>query len=181
MPRPSSIKTLPPEQREFIEKLLRQNQHTLDEMLAIIRQKFPSADSLPSRSSLGRYGQSFAEMAGRMRDIQVASQALVAEFGEGKDDKVGAYLAQAVTTLAADAVMKASNADAEVSIKEVGELARAARAVMQARTMSMTERQAIRKAFAEEAANAVTEELRGQDGMSEELENKIRGILLGKA
>jgi hypothetical protein len=39
----------------------------------------------------------------------------------------------------------------------------------------------IRRAYAEEAANAVTDELRGEDGMSEELEDKIRGILLGKA
>lgn len=178
MPRPSSIKSLPPEQRSFIEKLLRKDQHTLDEMLELIRREFPTA-SLPSRSSLGRYGQSFAEMSSRMRDIQAASQALVAEFGENVDDRAGALLAQAVTTLATNVALESMETD--VSIKEVGELARAARAVMQARTMSMTERQAIRKAYAEEAANAVTEELRGQDGMSEELESKIRGILLGKA
>ncbi|SUH02513.1 Protein of uncharacterised function (DUF3486) [Salmonella enterica subsp. enterica] len=39
----------------------------------------------------------------------------------------------------------------------------------------------IRQAFAEEAANAVSEELRGQDGISEELEQRIRDVLLGKA
>ncbi|HEX5278165.1 MAG TPA: DUF3486 family protein [Fluviicoccus sp.] len=180
MPRPSSIKTLPPEQRAFIEKLLRKDQHTLDEMLALIRKEFP-AQGGPSRSSLGRYRQSFEEMSGRMRMIQEASQMLVSEFGEDVDDKAGALLTQAVTTLVTTCALESNAADAELTTKEAGELARAARAVMEARTMSLKERKAIRQAYAEEAANAVTEELRGQDGMSEELENKIRGILLGKA
>ncbi|EJZ2846817.1 DUF3486 family protein, partial [Escherichia coli] len=39
----------------------------------------------------------------------------------------------------------------------------------------------IRAAFAEEMANAVTDELRGVDGMSEQIEFRIRQMLLGKA
>lgn len=179
MPQQSSIRRLPDEQRQYIEKLLREDKHTLDEMLAALKKKFPS-DKGPSRSSLGRYKLSFDEMAGRMREIQVASQVLVSEFGEDIDDKAGALLAQAVTTLAANVALKSHEND-DITIKEVGELARASRAVMQTRTMSLKERKEIRMAFAEEAANAVTEELRGQDGMSEALENRIRGILLGKA
>lgn len=180
MPRPSSVKKLPDDQRAFIEKLLRQGKHTLDEILDLIRQKFP-AQPAPSRSSLGRYRQSFEEMSGRMRMIQEASQMLVSEFGEDVDDKAGALLTQAVTTLVTTCALESNAADAELTTKEAGELARAARAVMEARTMSLKERKAIRQAYAEEAANAVTEELRGQDGMSEEMERKIRGILLGKA
>lgn len=179
MPKQSSIKKLSDEQRQFIDRLLREDKHTLDEMIAAIRKQFPHEKN-PSRSGLGRYRQSFEEMAGRMREIQAASQVLVSEFGEDVDDKAGALLSQAVTTLAANVALKSHENDA-ISIEEVGDLARAARAVMQTRTLSIKERQAIRKAYAEEAANAVTEELRGQDGMSEELENKIRGILLGKA
>jgi len=176
----SSIRKLSDEQRQFVERLMREDNRTLDEMLAEIKKKFPD-EKTPSRSSLGRYRQSFDEMAGRMREIQAASQALVSEFGEDVDDKAGALLSQAVTTLVATMAMEANSADAKISIKDAGQLARASRTVMETRTMSIKERQAIRKAYAEEAANAVTEELRGQDGMSEELENKIRGILLGKA
>lgn len=175
----SSIRKLDVEQRQFIERLMREDNRTLDEMLAEIKKKFPD-EKTPSRSSLGRYRQSFDEMAGRMREIQAASQVLVSEFGEDVDDKAGALLSQAVTTLAANVALRAHEND-KTSIQDVGDLARAARAVMQTRTLSIKERQAIRKAYAEEAANAVTEELRGQDGMSEELESKIRGILLGKA
>ncbi len=176
----SSIRKLSDEQRQFVERLMREDNRTLDEMLAEIKKKFPD-EKTPSRSSLGRYRQSFDEMAGRMREIQAASQALVSEFGEDVDDKAGALLSQAVTTLVATMAMEANAPGAEISIKDAGQLARASRTVMETRTLSIKERQAIRKAYAEEAANAVTEELRGQDGMSEELENKIRGILLGKA
>lgn len=175
----SSIRKLSDEQRQFIERLMREDNRTLDEMLDEIKKQFPDQKT-PSRSSLGRYRQSFDEMAGKMREIQIASQVLVSEFGEDVDDKAGALLSQAVTTLATGVALRSNDND-EISIQDVGDLARAARAVMQTRTMSIKERQAIRKAYAEEAANAVSEELRGQDGMSEELENKIRGILLGKA
>ncbi len=175
----SSIRKLSDEQRQFIERLMREDNRTLDEMLDEIKKQFPD-EKTPSRSSLGRYRQSFDEMAGKMREIQIASQVLVSEFGEDVDDKAGALLSQAVTTLATGVALRSNDND-EISIQDVGDLARAARAVMQTRTMSIKERQAIRKAYAEEAANAVSEELRGQDGMSEELENKIRGILLGKA
>ena len=164
----------------FFERLMREDNRTLDEMLAEIKKKFPD-EKTPSRSSLGRYRQSFDEMAGRMRDIQAASQALVSEFGEDVDDKAGALLSQAVTTLVTAMAMEANSEGAEISIKDAGQLARASKTVMETRTLSIKERKAIRQAYAEEAANAVTEELRGQDGMSEELENKIRGILLGKA
>lgn len=180
MARKSAIKKLPDDQRSYIEKLLREDRCTLDEMLDAIRRQFPTATT-PSRSSLGRYKQSFEEMAGRMRDIQAASRVLVEEFGEDVDDRVGALLTQAVTTLATNVALESQ--DTEVSIKEVGEMARAARAVMQARTMSMKERQAIEQAARDRLLREQEqrlEEVRGADGMSEQLEARIRGILLGK-
>jgi len=145
MGRKSKLQRLPPEQRAYVEQLLREDRLTLDEMLAAIRARFPGADTA-SRSALGRYRRTFGEMTGRLRDIQAASTLLVSELGEDVDDRAGALLAQAVTTLATHAALSANDADADISIKEVGELARAARAVMQARTMSLKERQAIEQA-----------------------------------
>ena len=60
----SSIRKLDPEQRQFIEKLMREDNRTLDEMLDAIKKQFPDQKT-PSRSSLGRYRQSFDEMAGK--------------------------------------------------------------------------------------------------------------------
>lgn len=145
MPRKPKIHRLPSEQRRYIERLLREDRLTLDEMLAAIKAKFPGAE-VPSRSSLGRYSQSVAEIAKRMRDIRAAGTAMVAELGEDPNDRAGQYLVETVTTLATHAAIQASDPGAEaLSTKEVAELARATRAVQEARKMSLAERQQIAK------------------------------------
>lgn len=148
MGRQSSIKRLPTNVRQHIERRLREGRFTLDELIEDLRAKFPAAEA-PSRSALGRYKISFDEMAGRMREIEVGAAALVDELGEGVGDRAGALLAQAVTTLAANAALTAHSADKDMSIKEVALLARAAKAAMEARTMSLRERSAVEKAARE--------------------------------
>ncbi len=155
MGRKSTVSRMLPEARKFLEKLLREDRLTLDELKAALNEKFPT--EAVSRSAINRYREGFAELTGRMRDIETAANALVDELGEGVGDKAGALLAQAVTTLAVNASLNAQNRD-DVTIKEVGELARAARAAMQARTMSMKEREAHeeagrRKLLAEQESN----------------------------
>lgn len=181
MPRPNSIKRLPPEQRRYIERLLREDRYTLDEILGEVRAKFPAAHA-PSRSALGRYSQQVGELAGRMRDIQAAGTALVAELGEDPNDRGGQLLVQAVTTLATHAALKATDADAEVSIKQVGELARGARAVLQARKMSLAERQEVarlaREQLQAEQAERLTEVAK-TTGMTASTAETIRRQILG--
>lgn len=178
MGRKSSISRLDPEVKKYLEKLLRADQLTLDELIANLREKFPSAEP-PSRSSLGRYRASFEELAGRMREIEAGAAALVGELGEGVGDKAGALLTQAVTTLAANAALRAHETD-DISIKEVGELARAARAAMQARTMSLKERQEIeeyaRKKLLEEQAKKL-DSMEKKGGVTDETKAAIREAL----
>lgn len=178
MGRKSSVARLEPAARKYLEKLLREDRHTLDELLAALRAKFPAADV--SRSGLHRYRASLEEMMGRMREIDTAATALVSELGEGMGDKAGALLAQAVTTLATNAALNAHGED--VSIKEVAELARAARAAMQARTMSLKEREAVeeaarRKLLAEQEANL--QEVAKAQGMDESQVDFWRRKFLG--
>lgn len=178
MGRKSSVARLEPAARKYLEKLLREDRHTLDELLAALREKFPAADV--SRSGLHRYRASLEEMMGRMREIDTAATALVSELGEGVGDKAGALLAQAVTTLATNAALNAHGED--VSIKEVAELARAARAAMQARTMSLKEREAVeeaarRKLLAEQEANL--QEVAKAQGMDESQVDFWRRKFLG--
>lgn len=178
MGRKSSVARLEPAARKYLEKLLREDRHTLDELLAALRAKFPAADV--SRSGLHRYRASLEEMMGRMREIDTAATALVSELGEGVGDKAGALLAQAVTTLATNAALNAHGED--VSIKEVAELARAARAAMQARTMSLKEREAVeeaarRKLLAEQEANL--QEVAKAQGMDESQVDFWRRKFLG--
>ena len=73
---------------------------------------------------------------------------------------------------------------ADVDIEDVRKLARAAKDVLQARKSSLEERRSIEKeARAAQLAEQEQrlEEMRGSDGMSEQLENRIRNVLLGKA
>lgn len=99
MGRKSSVARLEPAARKYLEKLLREDRHTLDELLAALRAKFPTADV--SRSGLHRYRASLEEMMGRMREIDTAATALVSELGEGVGVDLVGQLLQGVGILAA--------------------------------------------------------------------------------
>lgn len=178
MGRKSSITKLDPEARKHLEKLLREDRLTLDELLAEMQGRFPSVQV--SRSGVHRYKTGFGEMMGRMREIETAAGALVDELGDGVGDKAGALLAQAVTTLATNAALNAHGSDKELSIKDVGELARAARAAMQARTMSLKEREAVEAAARRrllEEQKARLDAMGTKAGVTEETKKAIRETL----
>lgn len=180
--RKSSIDRLPQEVKTHIEQRLREGRLTLDELISDLQTKFGTGNT-PSRSALGRYSQGFDEILKSHRQIAAASEALVAELGENFDDKSGALLAQAVTTLATN-VAHDTLGKSEVEIKDVLDLARAAKSVQETRSLSLKERQAVAQAAREKLLNEQTEKLeqmRGEDGMSEQLEQRIRDVLLGKA
>jgi len=182
MARKSTVDKLAPDVRSHIERALRENRLTLDELIADLRTNFPEKDK-PSRSALGRYKVSFEEMMGKLREQDAMARLLVEELGENPDERAGALLVQSVTTLTTHAAFHAQESDV-VDIEGVRKLARAAKDIIQARKLSMDERRQIRK----EAQEALIkeqeqrlEEVRGADGMSEQLEARIRGILLGKS
>lgn len=144
----STIARLAPGVRKYIEKLLREDRLTLSELVAAVQDRYPElakTGTLPTWSAMQRYKAGFAEMTSRMKEIDLAANAMVSELGEGLGDKAGALLAQAVTTLATNAALQAHERD-DVSIKEVTDLARAARAAMEARTLSLRERVAVKEA-----------------------------------
>lgn len=148
----STISRLAPGVRKFVEKLLREDRLTLQELIVALQDKYPElakSGELPSWSSMQRFKAGFAEMTARMKAIDLAANAMVGELGEGLGDKAGALLAQAVTTLATNAALQAHERD-DVSVKEVTDLARAARAAMEARTLSLRERVAVKEAARKE-------------------------------
>jgi hypothetical protein len=184
MGRANSIKPLPDVQRRYFERLLRADRYTLDEIVAQTRAQFPAADDLPSRSALGRYSKQLDELAGRMRDIQAAGTALVSELGEDPDDRAGQLLVQAVTTLATHAALNATGDDKELSIKEVAELARGARAVLEARKMSLAERQEVARIARDELQREQDAKLKDAvkgGGMTAATADTIRRQILGIA
>lgn len=181
MPRKSTIEKLAPDVRSYIEKKLRENRLTLDQLIADLQATFPAKEK-PSRSALGRYRQSFDEMLARMREQETMARILVEELGENPDDRAGALMVQSLTTLVNRAVFEAQTDD-KVCIDDVRYLARAAKDAIQARKASLDERKQVEQAARERLLKEQEERLddaRGADGMSAQLENRIRGILLGK-
>jgi hypothetical protein len=180
MGRKSSIERGPEEVRATIDKLIRQNRLTLDEMRAYVAEKHGEALA-PKRSSLHRYTVQQEAMLEKMRAIDSAARIVVEELGESPDDRAGALLVQSITTLAVDASLRAQADGEEPSIEEVRKLARAARDVISARTMSLKERQAIEvhareKLQREQAARLDKEVQAGAGTLTVEKARAILGI-----
>lgn len=181
MGRKSTIHKLPTDVRAHIERRLREDQLTLDELLEDIRQHFPDADETPSRSALGRYKQSFGEMVGRMREQDQMARLLVSELGENPDERAGALMVQAVTTLTSHATFAALE-QPETDIDTVRHLARAAKDVLQARKESLQERQQIERAARErllQEQEANLEKVATAQGLSEDQVQFWREKFLG--
>ena len=182
MGRKSTVDKLQPEVRSHIEKRLRENRLTLDELINDLQDKFPSTEH-PSRSALGRYRQNFDTMMEQVRQQEQMARIMVEELGENPDDKAGALLVQSVTTLA-NRVLFESQGDEDLDIEDVRKLARAAKDIMHTRKLSLEQRREVERLAREKLIaeqETKLEELRGTDGMSEQLEDRIRNVLLGKA
>jgi len=145
MGRKSKVSKLPVEVKTYIQKLLREDRLTLAEMQAQLSVRFPEhheKGELPSRAGLGRYHRLYEEVSQSQQNIQMAAQMLVAELGEDFDDKSGALLSQAVTTLAIKAVDNALGQE-NTDIKDIQALARAAKNVQDVRSLNLRERQMV--------------------------------------
>ncbi len=181
MGRKSTIHKLPTDVRAHIERRLREDQLTLDELLEDIRQHFPDTDETPSRSALGRYKQSFGEMVSRMREQDQMARLLVSELGENPDERAGALMVQAVTTLTTHAAFTAQQ-EADPDIDTVRHLARAAKDVLQSRKASLDERREIervaRERLLKEQEENLQETARAQ-GLSEDQVQFWRERVLG--
>lgn len=179
MGRKSTIDKLPAEVRSHIEQRLRENRLTLDELFADIREAFPDLSEAPSRSALGRYRGGFEEVMKTQRAMSTAASALVAELGEDFDDKSGALLAQAVTTLATRAAFsQLDKEDAEIG--DVLDLAKAAKAAQESRSLNLRERQTVAKLAREkllEEQKAKLDAMGNKGGVTEDTKRAIREAL----
>lgn len=183
MGRKSSVDKQSPGVRAHILRRLRENRLTLDELIADLHASFPEAAAtgeLPSRSALHRFGQGVREIVAHEREMAAAAEALVAELGEEFDAKSGALLAQAVTTLASKTAMSAIQSDQTLEIGDVLDLARAAKAAQEARSLNLRERQAVAKAAREkllEEQKAKLDAMGSKGGVTEETKRAIREAL----
>lgn len=180
MGRKSSVDRQAPGVRAHILRRLRENRLTLDELMTDLRETFPEAGDLPSRTAVHRYGQGIREIVAHEREMAAAAEALVAELGEEFDAKSGALLAQAVTTLASKTAMSKIQAGEAMEIGDVLDLARAAKAAQEARSLNLKERQAVAKTAREkllEEQRAKLDAMGNKGGVTEETKRAIREAL----
>ena len=130
MPRPSSIKTLPPEVLAQVNRLLTDARWSLDDVVAHLA----DAGHPRSRSALGRYNQELDQVAERMRRSREMAGALVKEMGpQAAEGKTGRLLVEILQSLVFDHLIKRGDDDAEPTspmdlmllAKSIGEMTRA--------------------------------------------------------
>ncbi|EBC2853519.1 DUF3486 family protein [Salmonella enterica] len=137
-----------------------------------------------SRGAVWRLASENEEVARDLRDLREQTKAMVAELGDKPTGDTTALILEMTRSLLfrkLRAARRDLEDDSEIDIGLLKNTMLAIQRLESAAERSMKREKEIRAAYAEEAANAVTEELRGTDGMSEELEASIRRILLGKA
>jgi hypothetical protein len=90
MARASSIKRLPPEIKQEIDQLLADGKHTIDEIVAALRDLGANV----SRSAVGRYAQDFGKVSAKMREARTVATAFAQELGEIPDNDMGRALVE---------------------------------------------------------------------------------------
>lgn len=176
MARKSSIDKKSPGARAHILKRLRENRLTLDELLDDLRKQFPDEEP-PSRSSLGRFAKSIDEIVAHEREMAACAEALVSELGEDFDAKSGALLAQAVTTLTSKYAIGKIQSGEEMEIGDVLDLARAAKAAQESRSLSLKERREVERLAREKLLAEQAEALKASGkelGVTDEAMRRIR-------
>ncbi len=196
MARKSSIDRLSPDVKAHIERRLAEGQMTLDELIGELRSRWPeqaAEGELPSRSAVGRYGQKLQQRLAAIKASTEAAKIIQANAGDDHDARSEAVIALVQTELFESIVnlQEAGDKDIEpaerigllsAAAKNIATLARAS--VNQKKFRLDQEEQARIQREARAAQLAEQEErlqeMRGADGMSEQMESRIRRILLGK-
>ncbi|EAX8781162.1 DUF3486 family protein [Salmonella enterica] len=137
-----------------------------------------------SRGAVWRLASENEEVARDLRDLREQTKAMVAELGEKPTGDTTTLILEMTRSLLfrkLRAARRDLEDDGKIDIDLLKNIMLAVQRLESAAERSMKREKEIRAAFAEEMANAVSDELRGTDGMSEQLEARIKGVLLGKA
>ncbi|HHX3383065.1 TPA: DUF3486 family protein [Salmonella enterica] len=137
-----------------------------------------------SRGAVWRLASENEEVARDLRDLREQTKAMVAELGDkptGDTTTLILEMTRSMLFRKLRAARRDLEDDGEIDIGLLKNIMLAVQRLESAAERSMKREKEIESAFAEKMANTITEELRGSDGMSEELEASIRRILLGKA
>lgn len=183
--RKSKVDLLPGDIKEVLNAMIRAGNLTQqdihDRLRQLIEERGLPQNTQPSYTSLNRYHRRMERIGEKILAGRQMAEVWTAKLGSEPTSDMGKLLFQFVQSLAFETSLALSEGNKEVSPKALNEMALALQRLEAAAASNLKREKEIRRAYAEEAAEAVSEELRGQDGTSEELEQRIRAILLGKA
>ncbi|WDE07281.1 DUF3486 family protein [Thalassomonas viridans] len=183
--KPSKIDLLPEAIKGELDQLLREGKMTQKDIVAVVNAQIEAAglgdEQKLSTAGVNRYSTQMETIGADIRQAREMSEIWIAKLGSKPTGEVSQLLMEMLRTQSFKLLLKANdNPDDVLDPKTIGNMALSIQRLERAALLNMEKEKQIRQAFAEEMAETVTEELRGQDGMSQQLEDSIRSILLGK-
>jgi hypothetical protein len=179
MPRKSTIRQLPPQILKEVNRLLADDRHTLDQVVAHLRSM--GVDDV-SRSALHRHKQRFDEVAAKLRQSREVTETFVRELGasaqEGEQTRL---LAEMVRSLVYDHLSGLVSGDGEADPKIIAQLARTLKELARASRLSQDYELKVREEAAREAEREAATRMEAsakKNGVSPEVIRMIRRDVL---
>lgn len=186
--RVKKVDLLPDSIRKPLLEMLREKRMTQvqirEEINRLILEAGLPEEAQLSSAAISREAARNEAIARNLRELRECHRSMMAELGDKPTDETTALILEMSRALMYRRLRAASESlknDEDVDMGLIKDILLSAQRAESAAERSMKREKEIRAAFAEEMASAVTEELRGTDGMSEQLEARIKGVLLGKA
>jgi hypothetical protein len=174
--RKSSLAKLPRAVKDEVDRLIREEQATIDEIVAHLRE----LGHARSRSAVGRYKKSVEQVMGRYREAQEIAGVWVTQLGKDPNSDVGRLLAELLKTVAFTTMAEMGTDEKAQDPRDIMFLAKALGELERAQTINVDRELKIRREVAEKAA-AVIEKAARAEGLSAETIQRFRRDILGVA
>jgi hypothetical protein len=170
----SSVKMLPPDIREQIDTLLKQ-----EVTLEAIRAKLGELGADISKSALGRYKQQIDKVGDRLKRSREMSQVFVAQLGAAPEGKQGRIIVEMLQSVIFDHMIPVDEgAEPVYDPHNISMLARAMKDLASAEKISADREIIIRREAMRDAAEAAVATAKSK-GLSAETAEEIRASILG--
>jgi hypothetical protein len=183
MARKSTITQLPPEVRVHLEKLIREQTHTIDEIVAEVQ----SMGGDVKRTAVGDFKRKMEQRLVRVREAQDVAGVWVESLGEKKDSPMGQLVAEILKTVAFQTITDLADSDEPVKPMDLMLLSKTLQQVSGAQKADHEYRRKLRDEWlAEIAAKTKTtadevKKAARSGGLTEEAAEDIRKNILGIA
>ena len=179
----SKIDLLPDDVKALLDKMLRDAKHSQVEILESVNAFIEDngyADAIkPSKSGINRYSSKMEQVGKNLREMREISQVWVAQLGDKPTGEVTKLVLEMGRAQLFKAMMN-SDGDKEVDVNMIKDVMLACQRLEQTAMLSHKREKEIRKAFAEEAANAVDKAVKSA-GLTKDAADQIKAEILGIA